>query len=162
MSHGGPGSFSVVPCVSGRGGGDQGEKSAWEGDCRLHCTPPGTSCTGWALGISPDSGAGAGGGSPGLCRRDETTRKQPVTSAQPLPGRLSPEGLSEGRGREPRASLQPPEQMIAEVNVLVEGAVLRGQVQFMSTCLPLSVWDNFPEAWSGGPTPMHPAKPCSE
>lgn len=87
---------------------------------------------------------GAGGGSAGLCHRDETTGKQPVTSSQPLPGRLSAHGLAEGRGREPRASLQPPEQMKEAVNVLVEGAVLRGQVQCMSICLPFTLWDNFP------------------
>ena len=113
-------------------------------------------------GFPQTRGQGTGGGSPGLCRRDETTGKQPVTSSQPLPGRLSAQGLSEGRGREPGDSLQPPEQMKADVNVLEEGAVLRGQVQFMSTCLPFTVWDNFAKAWSGWPTPMHPAKPCSE
>jgi hypothetical protein len=68
--------------------------------------------------------------------------------------------LKAGEGSQ--ETLQPPEQMKADVNVLEEGAVLKGQVQFMSTCLPFTVWDNFPKAWSGWPTPMHPAKPCSE
>lgn len=53
-----PGLFLCGSLCEWQRGGDRGEKAAWEGDCRLHCAPPGASCTGWALGISPDSGGG--------------------------------------------------------------------------------------------------------
>lgn len=47
-------------------------------------------------------------------------------------------GCLKGDEREPIAFLKPPKQMKAEVSFLVEGAVLGGQAQFTSTCLPLS------------------------
>lgn len=61
-----------------------------------------------------------------------------VPSSQALAGSLGYQllGCLRGGEAEPGVCLRPPEQIKVEVKILAKGAVLGGQAQFLSTCLP--------------------------